>query len=165
MLQNVLLHDVQLWLSKIGDPAGAGDKKNLTLRGLQYELREAGEADLVMSVEPHLVAFELAIENIRYRRNKWIAHNDLVTRLQAREVPFAGPSRDEIDNALTLLRAVMNHVQMKFTESETAYEHFVMNQDGEHLVTALAQGKRYRELVKEGVIALDDLRKRFPGGV
>ena len=26
MLQNVLLHDVQLWLSKLGDPAGGGDR-------------------------------------------------------------------------------------------------------------------------------------------
>lgn len=165
MLQNVLLHDVQLWLSKIGDPAGAGDRKNLTLRRLQNELRGAGEAELADSVEPHLDAFELASEKIRQRRNKWIAHNDLVTRLEAREVPFAGPSRDEVENALAALRVVMNHIEVKFTDSQTAYEHFVMNQDGEHLVTALARGKRYAELVKEGVIARDDLRKRFPGGV
>lgn len=43
VLQNVLLHDVQLSLSKLGDPAGHGARTNLTLEALREALVTAGE--------------------------------------------------------------------------------------------------------------------------
>ncbi|MGJ0490378.1 hypothetical protein [Methylobacter sp.] len=165
ILQNLLLHDVQLSLSKIGDPAGGGGRQNLTLRRLQLALKDAGEHEVADKMEPLLAAFESSCEKVRHRRNKWIAHNDLLTKLSARATPLAGPSRDEIEGALVALREVMNCVELHYTESQTAYEHFVMNEDGEHLVAALARAKRYRELVAEGGIPRDDFRRRFPGGV
>jgi hypothetical protein len=78
---------------------------------------------------------------------------------------LSGPSREEIEAALLALREVMNSAEVAYTESQTAYEHFVMNQDGEHLISALACAKCYRDMVKEGVIPRDDFRKRFPSGV
>lgn len=59
----------------------------------------------------------------------------------------------------------MNCVELHYTESQTAYEHFIMNNDGEYLISILKQGLRYRELVKEKVIAHDDLRKNFKSAV
>lgn len=165
MLQNILLHDVQLGLSKIGDPAGAGDRKNLTLRRLQLALRDAGEIEVANSLEPLLLTFEAACEKLRHRRNKWIAHYDLVTKLSEREEPLTGPSRDEIEGALLALRAVMNCAQLPYTDSQTAYEHIILNQDGEHLVTALAKAKRYGELIQDGTLPRDDFRRRFPNGI
>lgn len=165
ILQNLLLHDVQLSLSKIGDPAGSGDRKNLTLRRLQQSLRNAGESDTADAMEDPLGRFELASQKLLHRRNKWIAHNDLDTRLSSRASPLAGPSRQEIEDSLSPLRETMNCVELRFTGSRTMYEHFAMKQDGDHLIDALACAKRYSELVKDGVIPRDDFRRRFPSGV
>lgn len=158
IFQDLLLHDVQLDLSKIGDPAGNGTKTNLTLRRLQAKLEDSGDATVAIELEPLLKAFEDSCAKLRQRRNKWIAHNDLATKLAARATPLSGPSRTEIEDALRTLRAVMNHVELHYTSSQTGYEHFVMNQDGEHLLASLARGRRYRVLVSEGTIPVDDFR-------
>jgi hypothetical protein len=165
ILQNLLLDDVQLAISKIGDPAGAGKTRNLTLRRLQVDLRDTGEISLVANLEPHLKTFEDSCSEIRHRRNKWIAHSDLDTKLGARAIPLSGPSRSEIETALAALREALNCVELHYTGSQTAYEHFVMNQDGEHLIMELARAKRYRVLVGDGTIPRDDFHRNFPRGV
>jgi hypothetical protein len=165
ILQERLLHDVQLSLSKIGDPAGSGAKTNLTLRRLEAELRASGEVELATELAPLLKQFDDSCARLRHRRNKWIAHSDLATKLAARATPLSGPSRNEIEIALAALRNVMNCAQLHYTESQTGYEHFMMDSDGSFLLTTLAEGKRYRELVAEGKIPSDDFRRRFPGGV
>lgn len=165
MLQQLLLDDVQISLSKLGDPAGSGTRTNLTLRRLHTTLNDAGEHVVATKMGPLLDAFDTSCEKVRHRRNRWIAHSDLATKLGSRAIPLTGPSREEIEAALSALREVMNGVELHYTDSQTAYEHLVMNQDGEHLISALARGKRYQELVKEGGVSRDDLRKRFPSGV
>ncbi|HQN64990.1 MAG TPA: hypothetical protein PLR90_02485 [Methylophilus sp.] len=165
ILQQLLLHDVQLALSKIGDPAGTGAKKNLTLRRLQADLSSAGEAVLTSKLEPLLEQFENSCVSLRDRRNKWIAHSDLATKLAARATPLSGPSRTEIEVALAALRGVMNCVELHYTDSQTAYEQFIMDEDGEHLLMTLARAKRYRDLVAEKKVPKDDLRRHYPRGV
>jgi hypothetical protein len=165
MLQQLLLHDVQISLSKLGDPAGSGSRTNLTLWTLLATLENTGELEIAARMKPLLDAFDGSCEKVRHRRNKWIAHSDLATKLSSRATPLSGPSREEIEAALLALRNVMNAVELYYTESQTAYEHFVMNQDGEHLISALARAKCYRELVAERAIPRDDFRRRFPSGV
>jgi hypothetical protein len=165
ILQNLLLDDVQLELSKIGDPAGAGSRTNLTVRKLQVDLIAAGEATVAAKMEPLLKDFENSCAPLRHRRNKWIAHSDLATKLAGRATTLSGPSRTEIEGVLTALRAVMNCVELHYTNSQTAYEHFVMTNDGEHLLLTLAEAKRYRALVEDGTVSIDDFRRNFPGGV
>lgn len=165
VFQKTLLHDVQLSLSKLGDPAGSGKRKNLTLAALVVELEGIGESSVVSKLLPLVTTFDDACKNLRHRRNKWIAHFDLGTMLQSKVKPLEGPSRAEIETALAALRDVMNCVELHYTESQTAYEHFIMNNDGEYLISTLKQGLRYRELVKEKVIAHDDLRKNFKSAI
>lgn len=165
IIQHLLLHDIQISISKIGDPAGNGSRTNLTLRRLQLEVRNIGEATLATSMESPLIAFEASCDKIRHRRNKWIAHNDLKPRLEERAVPLAGPSRNEIEQALEAMRTVMHCVEFHYKDQRTAFEHFVMQEDGEYLISALLRGKRYRELVQNGTLSRTDLRERFPGGV
>jgi hypothetical protein len=165
MLQQLLLHDVQISLSKLGDSAGSGSRTNLTLRTLLAALEAAGEIDITAKMKPLLDTFDVSCERVRHRRNKWIAHSDLATKLSSRATPLSGPSREEIEAALLALREAMNALELHYTECQTAYEHFVMNQDGEHLISAIARAKCYRDLVKEGAIPRDDFRKRFPNGV
>jgi hypothetical protein len=164
ILQFALLHDVQLSLSKIGDRAGSGSRKNMTLDALKQQLEEVGELQVVAKVTPLLKTYDTSCEKVRNRRNKWIAHFDLQTMLASKVTPLEGPSRAEIETALKALREVMNCVELHYTNSQTAYEHFMMTHDGEALLFMLMRGIRYKELVDEGVVDFDDIRKRFPGG-
>ncbi|UBM09677.1 hypothetical protein [Cupriavidus metallidurans] len=165
IVQDVLLRDVQITISKLGDRAATGQNRNLTLRRLQIELRDAGEIDVSNQMEPLLVEFEAASKAVRNRRNKWIAHSDLDTLLAARAEPLYGPSREEIETILRALRAVMDCVEIKYTDGTTAYEHFMMKHTGQHVITAFAMAKRYKELVRSGQISRGDFRDRFPSGL
>ncbi|ALF88466.1 MULTISPECIES: hypothetical protein [Ralstonia solanacearum species complex] len=165
ILHDVLLRDVQIAICKLGDSAKSGRSKNLTLRRLQSELRDAGEIDVADQMGPLLDTFETASKAVRDRRNKWIAHSDLDTLLEARTKPLHGPSRQEIETILTALRDVMHCVEDKYTGGTTAHERLVMNHTGEHVINAFARAKRYEELVKEGRIPRDDFRRRFPSGL
>jgi hypothetical protein len=164
ILQNTQLHDVQLSLGKLGDPAGSGSRRNLTLASLIEQLQASGETALTTKLKPLVEAFDDTCEKLRHRRNKWIAHFDLHTMLGTSATPLEGPSRAEIETALEALRQVMNCVELHYTESQTMYELFVMNDDAEHLISTLMQGLRYRELVREKAIPHDDLRKNFKHG-
>jgi hypothetical protein len=161
ILQKSLLHDVQLSISKLGDPAGKGTRRNLTLSALAQELELIGEKSLVDKLKAAILTFDATCAKLRKRRNKWIAHFDLDTMIGAKVTPLEGPSRSEIEAALAALREAMNCVELHYTKSQTAYEHFIMNNDGQTLISTLKQGLRYRELVEDKVIAHDDLRTHF----
>jgi nicotinamidase-related amidase len=163
ILNEVLLHDVQLSLSKLGDPAGTGSRTNMTLAALVEAFKSCGELTVVAKLEPLLDKFDVSITEIRHRRNKWIAHYDRTTMLGSQANLHQGPSRNEIELALTALRDVMNCVQLHYLESQTMYADFFMDSDGEHLISDLKRAHRYKQLVKEGVIPHGDLRKYFPG--
>lgn len=165
VLQDVLLHDVQLSLSKLGDPPGSGLRKNMTLEALQQVLRESGETLVADEMQESIDTFSSACVKIRHRRNKWIAHFDRSTMLEDDLVPRMGPSRQEIECALEALRETMNCVSVHYAETTIAYEHFSMQADGEALIQRLRRGIRYDELINDGSIARDDYRKRFSGEV
>lgn len=163
VLQDVLLHDVQLSLSKLGDSAGSGSRKNLTLEALHQILREAGEIAAADKMEIPLKEFAAACVKIRHRRNKWIAHFDRSTMLNDDVIPRMGPSREEIEVALDAIRRAMNCISLHYTDTTIGYEHFSMQADGEALIQNLRRGLRYRELVNDGAVARDDYRNRFRG--
>lgn len=163
VLHDVLLHDVQLSLSKLGDPAGSGSRKNMTLEALHEALLGAGEATAADKMKASMQKFEAACAKIRQRRNKWIAHFDRSTMLNEDVIPRMGPSREEIESALKALREAMNCISVHYTETTIAYEHFSMQADGEALLRNLRRGLRYTELVEAGTVSRDDYRKRFHG--
>jgi hypothetical protein len=161
ILQDVLLHDVQLSLSKIGDPAGSGSRQNATLEALHAGVVAAGDQALADGMRLPLHLFEAACARVRHRRNKWIAHFDRDTLLNENVQPRMGPSRDEIETALAALRDVMNGVSLHYTDASTGYEYFSMQADGEALLQRLRRAVRYDELVDTGVVPVEDFWKRF----
>jgi hypothetical protein len=165
VLQDVLLHDVQLSLSKLGDPAGSGSRENMTLEALHQVLQTSGETLAADKMKASMQRFAMACIKIRHRRNKWIAHFDRSTMLNDDVIPRMGPSREEIESALAALRKAMNCISLHYAETTISYEHFSMQADGEALIQSLRRGLRYRELVDEGIVGRDDYRKRFDGEV
>ena len=165
ILHDVLLHDVQLSLSKIGDPAGSGSRQNMTLDALHKDLLSAGESTAADKMNASVQKFADACGTIRHRRNKWIAHFDRFTMLNQDIVPRMRPSREEIEIALGALREAMNCVSVHYTDTTIGYEHFSMQADGEALIRSLRGGLRYREMVDTEVIPRNDYRKRFSGEI
>jgi len=165
VLQDVLLHDVQLSLSKLGDPAGSGSRENMTLEALHHELQGANEVSAADKMKASLKKFSAACVKIRHRRNKWIAHFDQSTMLNDHVIPRMGPSREEIESALKALREAMNCISLHYTDTTIGYEHFSMQADGEALIQSLRRGLRYQELVNEEAVPRNDYRKRFKGEV
>jgi len=120
-----MLQDVQLSLSKLGDPAGSGSRTNMTLDALIRALETLKETEVVAKAKPLVGAYDAACEKLRDRRNKSIAHFDLQTILASKVTPLTGPSREEIEAALHALREAMNCIELHYIESQTAYEHFI----------------------------------------
>lgn len=163
IFQMTLLNDVQLSLSKLSDPAGSGARRNMTLDMLLQLLKNAGETNIVEQLSSLVADYAISCERLRYRRNKTIAHFDLATMRSVKVAPLEGPSCEEIETALDALRKALNCVEFHYARSQTAYEEIIMEGDGNLLILNLWRGLRYAELVREGVIAHDDLRKKKQG--
>jgi len=158
--QEVMLNDVQLGISKLGDPAKSGKNSNMTLFQLLEKIKKSGELVLANKLEPHLKSFSEACFKVRRRRNKWIAHFDYKT-MKKGAFKREGPSQKEIEIALKALRNVMNCVSVHYYSMTIAYEHFYLQADGETLLKVLMQGLRYKELVEKKDIESSDFRNRF----
>ena len=149
-LQTVLLDEVQLTLSRLGDPARSGRRSNLTLETLVEEIGKIPEPDLAARLVVLLEEFRVTCEQIVLRRNRRIAHYDVSTHRSAEGL--AGASREEVDRVLGALRSFMTTVYAYYMNSHMAYELFVLNDDANHMVRAVAQALRYRELIETGSI-------------
>ena len=149
IVQDVLLGEVQVALSKLTDPATSGKFHNLSLEQLQARLTEYGEAELAAQTRQFLDQLHTKCDPFRIWRNKRLAHLDLTTAMKSQPDPLPGISREMIEDALELGREFMNSIERFYHDSEMGYEHFLMTSDGEALVAVLRSGMRYEELLKE----------------
>ena len=149
-LQRVLLNDVQLALSRLGDPSRMGRRENLTLETLIEAISGLEEQALAAELSTALGVFRERCTMIVMRRNQWIAHHDISLRSPAERLP--GVSRQEIEQALDQLRIFMRRVYSHYMNSHMAYEMFVLNDDANNIVRAVAEALRYRELMSQGNI-------------
>ena len=163
VINDALLTDVQLSLSRLADPAQTLGKGNATLERLLNEIVALNISQLTDDLIRRFQKYRDCCHNIKLRRNKELAHADLGALLQrygsaAGPAPIPGPSRQEIEDALAALREFMNAIDVHFTGSPMAYEHFISRNDGESLVWALKQGVRYGELIQAQELPFDDLK-------
>ena len=156
ILQDLLLGEVQVSLSKLDDPAKSGKFDNLSLEQLQARIELHGEKSLEAKTRSILAKIHLKCRPFRAWRNKRLAHLDLTTAMKSSPDPLPGISRQMIEDALADVRMFMNTIEMHYNDSEYGYEHFIMNSDGEALIAILRFGLRYEELEKERKISYDD---------
>jgi len=156
-LQDILVDDVQLTLSRLADPAQTGRFQNLTLETLAQEIMDAGHKALAADLLGRLGDYRDKCRAILERRNKRLAHYDRVTHEADRAEALRGPSRAEIESALDSLRIFMRRVHEYFEHSYMAYEQFVLQTSAENLIYAIARALRYAELVDSGKIDFVDL--------
>jgi hypothetical protein len=159
IIQDVLLDEVQVCLSKLTDPANSGKHENLSLEQLQAQLQRHGDPALAVKCRTVLDKIHSQCDVFRVRRHKTLAHLDLPTALNQLAQPLPGVSRQMIEDALESTRAYMNSIEAHYNDSEWGYDHFILNQGSGALLATLRAGMRYEELVQSRVIPHDDWRK------
>lgn len=160
IVQDVLLHEVQVTLSKLTDPARNGKNENLSLEQLQERLAAHTSPDLVATCKSELDRLHEQCKPFRARRNKKLAHLDLQVALRTPATPLPDVSRQMIEDALLTLRTYLNAIEGYFNDSEWGYEHFIMaSSDGDALLAILRAGLRYEELAQERKLPCTDWRE------
>ncbi len=156
IIQDVLLGEVQVSLSKLTDPATSGKFDNLSLEQLHARLAKYGDQQLTAQARSVLDQIHSKCKPFRAWRNKRLAHLDLTTAMKSKPDPLPGISRQMIEDSLELVRKFMNMIEGHYNDSEVGYQHFIMHSDGEALLAMLQYGLRYEELLKEQKIPYDD---------
>ena len=159
IIQDILLGEIQVTLSKLTDPATSGQFKNLSLEQLQLRVETQQELSLSGVLRQLLGDLHIKCQPFRSWRNKRLAHLDLITIMKSKLNPLPSISDEMIEEALKITRDYMNTIERHYLQSETGYEHFIMQSDGEALIAMLKFGFRYQEMEKEGKIALDEWSK------
>ncbi len=159
IIQEILIGEIQVFLSKLTDPARKGRFDNLSLEKLQALLVSHGNQELAVDNRKVLDQIHLQCEPFRIWRNKRLAHLDMNTAMRAGNTPLPNITKEMIDDALALIRQFMNNIEGFYNNAEHGYEHFIMHSDGEALVVALRDGMRYEELIKDGTISFNDPTK------
>ena len=163
VIQNLLQDEVQLALSKLTDRARTktrtGSIEYLSLEQLQERVEAVGDKRLSDELRVILKKLKTECATCRIRRDKQLAHLDLDTSLQKISTVLPKVTIEMINSALGLVREYMNKLEAFYTESETAYEHFIMHSDGEALASMLSRGMRYEELQQTGQVSWDDFRQ------
>lgn len=159
IIQEVLLNEVQVCLSKLTDPAKSGKNNNLSLEQLQSQLHQHGDPTLTTKCRTLLDKIHCQCQVFRIRRDKTLAHLDLPTAMKQLPQPLPGVSRQMIEDALETVRHYMNAIEAHYNVNEWVYEHFILNHGSAALLATLRAGLRYEELVQERALPHDDWRK------
>jgi|SRR3989339_1566052 len=159
VIQDVLLGDIQVVLSKLTDPARFGKHDNLSFEQLQLRVETQGEKNLSADLRKLLDELHNKCQSFRHWRNKRLAHLDLTTAMKSSFNPLPRISIQMIQEALELTREYMNTIQRHYMDSETGYDLFFMRSDGEALISILKFGLRYLEMEREGTISWDEWNK------
>lgn len=150
VVQRELIDSVLLGIARLTDPPSTGKFQNLSLRRLADRcLHEAkGNASSRQTLRDdllvHLNVISLRAENIIRHRMKRIAHTDL-SMLRPEEHP-PGIPRNEIEEALGLIRDYMNRINLHEGEGETQYDKVLFSPDGGSLLFYLRFGRQLAEL-------------------
>jgi hypothetical protein len=160
VVQDTLLGEIKIALSKLTDPARQGKFDNLSLEMLQSRIKLAADQQLQDTTRSLLDSLHSICGRFRTWRNKTLAHLDLDTALKAETSQLPAITRQMVNDALRLVRDYMNEIEGRYDDSETAYEHFIMHaSDGNSLAHLLKAGLRYDQLCRDGDISWDDFPK------
>jgi hypothetical protein len=140
ILQLMMLDDLQLSLARLTDPApGKG-----SLLQLQKRLESHGNAVLATTAKEVLATLVTKVDPIRARRDNLIAHYSLnhATNEQAAKLPDVYYA--DVSECLKLFREYMNKIADHYHGITDAYEHIILQSDGDTLATVLKWGMRHK---------------------
>jgi len=158
VLQDVLLGDTVLVLSKLGDPAKQHKYSNLSFAQLRDRVLAHGDASLSAEVKSLVSQYAGAIEPFRRWRDKRLAHLDLETAITA-PIPLPGITANIVTAALDVARQILNAVESRFDHATTLYTLFRLRTDAGAVIGLLKGGLRFEQLMQEGVLPFEDTER------
>ena len=162
LLQNILLYNTILAIARITDRSEIRGRENLVLGQLVEKLDSNSYPELLERLRECIKVIDSRCEVFRKKRNRQVAHSDLLAALKVESEPLPGISREAVEAALKAIRDYMNEFEVYFCDSTMAYEHFSMQADGEALIWQLKRAADYRDGLADGSIAKDRmLMSRF----
>jgi hypothetical protein len=153
------MHDTVLAIARLTDRSEIRGRENLVLCQLVEKLDSSSYPDLMERLKVCLGAIDSKCEVFRTKRNRQVAHSDLMAALKVESDPLPGISRAMVEDALKAIREYMNEFENYFSNSTMAYEYFSMQSDGEALIWQLKRAADYRDGVADGSIARDSMLK------
>lgn len=162
LVQDALLEDVVLHLARLTDSPRSVGKRNLTVRALpELILQEPLAAEIGGLVDSAVSA----CVSLRAWRNKHLAHRDLSLAIASSTEPLPGISRENLEEALASVRAVLNRLASHYWRREVAYQKFLTEgRDADRLVYYLVLGiqaeKDRQERLERGEPLPEDVRPR-----
>lgn len=145
LLDDILRHHVILTISKLTDPPETGKKENASLARLLQVLQPHLEQDLACGLNERISQLKAHCEPLRHLRNRKLAHSDLSTALKYHPEPLPGISRQFIEDALELIRDIMNTLENRFRDSTTYYQNPITYDDAESLIFQLQSALAHEE--------------------
>jgi len=144
-LQRQTWEDIFLHLCRITDPPVSAGKSNLTLRRLpELVLDQAMRLNLQALVDDAVKKTMFA----RDWRNRRLAHTEL-----NRSRPLAYASRKHVEDALTVIRQIMNRLEQTYLNKTVSYEHTIPALGGvASLITVLRKGVEARRAERDAKI-------------
>jgi hypothetical protein len=142
LVRDVFRDDAYISLSRLTDSSTTGSRENLSLVRL-VEVAESGEdSSFASKLRNSLDQLFQSVEGIRLWRNKWLAHIDLQRSLQYDPPPLAPVQRGDIDEALRLIRELMNDTALHLGRECFPYQSVMLIGSAERLASYLEETRR-----------------------
>ncbi len=145
ILQNSILDNCALALSRLTDSARTGRYENLSISTLIDAVREENE-ELAGELQEIYEKLEAQVERFRKHRHKRIAHLDLDTATKNAELESY--IFGDIAASFDLITELLNTYEYAYFDSRTAYPQAILplGADGEALIRALEESDLYKEM-------------------
>lgn len=156
VVQDVLWEETLLDIARLTDPPKSRGKANLTLQQLPPLIVDPSSRGRIVSlVDDAVVKAAFA----RDWRNRRIAHRDLALALKQGAKPLAGASRQQVDETLSAVDAVLNALSEQYLNSSLVFDHpFSEGSGAVALLYVLRDGLEVEEKRRTGRADPDDLR-------
>jgi hypothetical protein len=150
VLQQLLMDETNLAICRLTDPPTTKDRENHGLPLLIGRVKGLNP-DLASAMADDLLGIQKLVGPFRARRNRAIAHSDLVTKQKIEGEVAPGISRQMVEEVLVKLRHLMNRYDQAFFDNTTAYEMVspALGSDGDFLTEQLKRAVAFRDLERQ----------------
>lgn len=137
IVQDVFFEGTLLAIARLVGSAESRNKQNLAVDRFRPHLTDLKLRDEIdQLIAKAKSAGEFAVD----WRNRRIAHRDLGLSLGTAAKPLKAASREKIEQALSALRDVLNHIEEVYCNATTTYTHSVTLGDAETLLYVIRDG-------------------------
>ncbi len=151
LVRLTLLHELQMLLSRLTDPAFSGrDKKqhNVSIKRLLHEIEATGDNEFATQISPKIEDLVTRCKPIQNIRHKMVAHTDFHIALKLAP-PLPGVTRQQLEDLVNGMTAIMNEVEHHYRNSTTIYRRTVAVDAVNHLTFYLQHAREDFRLLRD----------------